>query len=159
MGVFNYLWSFMCKRVFDKVDYDKSGSIEPLEVEVRWGARITQVHSLGSHKQAHTRCGCPATPACQESSKAAPRGRAAVTCLRCLQRYPSPTHAHTKNSQNKTLPGRDPDLVKHCQHAHSTHNTYPHYNRQVAILTLYNIVNKRLPGWQVRCSLLWHALT
>ncbi|KAI8466863.1 MAG: hypothetical protein J3K34DRAFT_432258 [Monoraphidium minutum] len=34
MGVFNYLWSWMCKRVFNKVDYNNNGVIEPLEVEV-----------------------------------------------------------------------------------------------------------------------------
>lgn len=34
MGLFDYLYSWMCRRVFDKVDYNKNGLIEPLEVEV-----------------------------------------------------------------------------------------------------------------------------
>uniref|UniRef100_A0A383V315 EF-hand domain-containing protein n=1 Tax=Tetradesmus obliquus TaxID=3088 RepID=A0A383V315_TETOB len=34
MGLFDYLFSWMCKRVFKKVDYNNNGLIEPLEVEV-----------------------------------------------------------------------------------------------------------------------------
>eukprot|EP00878_Enallax_costatus_P006262 GHUV01006565.1.p1 GENE.GHUV01006565.1~~GHUV01006565.1.p1 ORF type:complete len:155 (+),score=51.12 GHUV01006565.1:143-607(+) len=34
MGLFDYLFSWMCRRVFAKVDYNKNGLIEPLEVEV-----------------------------------------------------------------------------------------------------------------------------
>ncbi|KIY96788.1 hypothetical protein MNEG_11173 [Monoraphidium neglectum] len=34
MGLFNFLWSWMCRRVFKRVDYDKNGRIDPLEVEV-----------------------------------------------------------------------------------------------------------------------------
>ncbi|KAF6260434.1 hypothetical protein COO60DRAFT_1506371 [Scenedesmus sp. NREL 46B-D3] len=34
MGLFDYLFSWMCKRVFKKVDYNGNGLIEPLEVEV-----------------------------------------------------------------------------------------------------------------------------
>eukprot|EP00882_Tetradesmus_deserticola_P007803 GHRQ01008214.1.p2 GENE.GHRQ01008214.1~~GHRQ01008214.1.p2 ORF type:complete len:114 (+),score=52.76 GHRQ01008214.1:275-616(+) len=34
MGLFDYLFSWMCKRVFRKVDYNSNGLIEPLEVEV-----------------------------------------------------------------------------------------------------------------------------
>eukprot|EP00882_Tetradesmus_deserticola_P007172 GHRQ01007551.1.p1 GENE.GHRQ01007551.1~~GHRQ01007551.1.p1 ORF type:complete len:155 (+),score=53.73 GHRQ01007551.1:275-739(+) len=34
MGLFDYLFPWMCKRVFRKVDYNSNGLIEPLEVEV-----------------------------------------------------------------------------------------------------------------------------
>lgn len=34
MGLFSWLFRWMCKRVFDRVDYNKNGRIEALEVEV-----------------------------------------------------------------------------------------------------------------------------
>lgn len=34
MGLFDFLFSKMCGLVFKKVDYNKNGQIEPLEVEV-----------------------------------------------------------------------------------------------------------------------------
>eukprot|EP00877_Chromochloris_zofingiensis_P011848 jgi/Chrzof1/6917/Cz02g03100.t1 len=34
MGLFDFLYAWMCRRVFNKVDYNKNGQIEPLEVEV-----------------------------------------------------------------------------------------------------------------------------
>jgi hypothetical protein len=34
MGVFSGIWAWMCRRAFNKVDYNKDGRIDSLEVEV-----------------------------------------------------------------------------------------------------------------------------
>ncbi|GBF95782.1 hypothetical protein Rsub_08218 [Raphidocelis subcapitata] len=44
MGLFNHLWSWMCRRVFKKVDYNGDGQIEPLEVEVAVLTLYSQVN-------------------------------------------------------------------------------------------------------------------
>lgn len=35
MGAFNYIWSWLCKRVYNRVDHNKDGLIDALEIEVR----------------------------------------------------------------------------------------------------------------------------